>query len=135
MVGGFILGTMAFDFVMSPSPEDPYFIAIQQRLERESTDAASAQEQFQRALSNPATILRRTLTVLSNRNQGNCTARWNPITNECVSYGMFMIFAFTWIMSGVVLVAQMAKSGAFRERNYDWLRASAWSSGAPTRWR
>ena len=38
LIGGFILGTMAFDFVTAPAPEDPYYVGIQQRLQREYSD-------------------------------------------------------------------------------------------------
>jgi tetratricopeptide (TPR) repeat protein len=126
IIGGFILGTMAFDFVISPAPDDPYFTAIQQELQGEFSDPAIVQQELQKAFSNPVTIIRRTLTVLSNRTQAKCTARWNVASSECVSYGMFMIFAFTWVMSAVVLIAQMAKRGAFRERKDDWLQATVW---------
>jgi tetratricopeptide (TPR) repeat protein len=36
-----------------------------------------------------------------------------------------MIFAFTWVMSAVLFIAQMAKRGVFEERNDDWWLATA----------
>lgn len=86
-VGGFILGTLAFDFVSTnPNPE-PYNI-------------------------NVWAIVWRALTL-------------RPYHDQAVSYGVFMIFAFTWLMSAVVFIAQMAKRGAFRRREWDW----AWAAG------
>jgi tetratricopeptide (TPR) repeat protein len=126
LIGGFILGTMAFDFITSPAPEDPYYTGIGQRLQAEYGDSEVTQAMFYEALSNPMTILRRALTVLANRNQSSCTARWNAASSECVSYGMAMVFAFTWIMSAVVLIAQMAKRGVFRRGENDWLQATVW---------
>ncbi len=86
-VGGFILGTLAFDFVSTnPNPE-PYSI-------------------------NVWAIVWRALTI-------------RPYHEQAVSYGVFMIFAFTWLMSAVVFIAQMAKRDAFRRRERDW----AWAAG------
>jgi tetratricopeptide (TPR) repeat protein len=86
-VGGFILGTLAFDFVSTNSNPAPY-----------NTDIWA--------------IVWRALTV-------------RPYSDQAVSYGVFMIFAFTWLMSGVVFMAQMTKRGAFRRRKWDW----AWAAG------
>jgi tetratricopeptide (TPR) repeat protein len=36
-----------------------------------------------------------------------------------------MIFAFTWVMSAVLFIAQMAKRGVFKARRDDWLVATA----------
>jgi tetratricopeptide (TPR) repeat protein len=86
-VGGFILGTLAFDFISTnPNPE-PYNINIW-------------------------AIVWRALTL-------------RPYHEQAVSYGVFMIFAFTWLMSAVVFIAQMAKRGAFRRHEWDW----AWAAG------
>ena len=86
-VGGFILGTLAFDFVSTnPNPE-PYNI-------------------------NVWAIVWRALTL-------------RPYNDDAVSYGVFMIFAFTWLMSAVVFIAQMAKRGVFRRHKWDW----AWAMG------
>jgi tetratricopeptide (TPR) repeat protein len=86
-IGGFILGTLAFDFVSTnPNPE-PYNI-------------------------NAWAIVWRALTL-------------RPYHDQAVSYGVFMIFAFTWLMSAVVFIAHMAKRGAFRKREWDWARAAS----------
>jgi tetratricopeptide (TPR) repeat protein len=86
-VGGFILGTLAFDFVSTnPNPE-PYNI-------------------------NVWAIVWRALTI-------------RPYNDQAVSYGVFMIFAFTWLMSGVVFIAHMVKRDAFRKREQEW----AWAAG------
>jgi len=78
IVGGFILGTLAFDFI-GTNPE---------RLEQ--------------SLS----VIWHALTTL-------------PFQDNRTSYGMLMVFALTWIMSAVIFMSQMAKSGAFRERKSD----------------
>jgi tetratricopeptide (TPR) repeat protein len=62
-------------------------------------------------LTRPGEIVWRALTVLPA--QGNQT-----------SYGALMIFAFTWVMSGVLFISQMAKRGVFRERRDDWVMAT-----------
>jgi tetratricopeptide (TPR) repeat protein len=86
-VGGFILGTLAFDFVSTnPNPE-PYNI-------------------------NVWAIVWRALTL-------------RPYHDQAVSYGVLMIFAFTWLMSAVVFVAQTAKRGAFRRHKQDWIWAAS----------
>ncbi len=77
IVGGFILGTLGFDF---------------------TTNAER--------LSQPLTIIWRALTIL-------------PAQQNRTSYGALMIFALTWLMSAVIFVSEMAKSGAFRERKGD----------------
>jgi tetratricopeptide (TPR) repeat protein len=87
VIGGFILGTLAFDFVSTNPNPQPFNI-----------DAWA--------------IVWRALTI-------------RPYNDQAVSYGVFMIFAFTWLMSAVVFVAQMAKQGAFRRREWDW----AWAAG------
>ncbi|MGD8967135.1 MAG: O-antigen ligase family protein, partial [Anaerolineae bacterium] len=74
IIGGFIIGTLSFDFVTNSE-----------------------------RLTQPAEIAWRALTVLPA--QGNRT-----------SYGALMIFAFTWVMSTVLFIAQMAKRGVFEER-------------------
>lgn len=78
VIGGFILGTLCFDFITNAE-----------------------------RLTRPMEIVWRALTVL-------------PAQGSRTSYGALMIFAFTWVMSTVVFVAQMAKRGAFREREDDW---------------
>ena len=78
LLGGFMLGTLAFDFITNAE-----------------------------RLSQPMTIIWRALTIL-------------PAQGSRTSYGALMIFAFTWVMSAVVFVAQMAKRGVFRERLDDW---------------
>ena len=83
VVGGFILGTLAFDFV-STNPE---------------------------GLTNAWTIVWRALTI-------------RPFADKAFSPGVLIIFVFTWLMSAVVFVAQMAKRGAFRKREWDWARAA-----------
>jgi tetratricopeptide (TPR) repeat protein len=83
ILGGFIVGTLSFDFVTNAE-----------------------------RLTQPAEIVWRALTVLPA--QGNRT-----------SYGALMIFAFTWVMSMVLFISQMAKRGVFRERKDDWLVATA----------
>jgi tetratricopeptide (TPR) repeat protein len=83
VIGGFIIGTLSFDFVTNSD-----------RL----TDATQ--------------IVWRSLTVL-------------PAQGGRTSYGALMIFAFTWVMSGVLFVAQMAKRGVFKEREGDWLVAAS----------
>jgi tetratricopeptide (TPR) repeat protein len=83
IIGGFIIGTLSFDFVTNSE-----------------------------RLTQPAEIAWRALTVLPA--QGNRT-----------SYGALMIFAFTWVMSTVLFIAQMAKRGVFEERKDDWLLATS----------
>jgi tetratricopeptide (TPR) repeat protein/uncharacterized membrane protein YidH (DUF202 family) len=83
IVGGFILGTLSFDFITNAE-----------------------------RLTRPAEIVWRALTVL-------------PAQESRTSYGALMIFAFTWVMSAVLFVAQMAKRGVFRARRDDWLVATA----------
>jgi tetratricopeptide (TPR) repeat protein len=82
IVGGFIIGTLSFDFVTNAE-----------------------------RLTRPAQIVWRSLTVL-------------PAQGSRSSYGALMIFAFTWVMSTVLFIAQMAKRGAFEEREGDWLVAT-----------
>jgi tetratricopeptide (TPR) repeat protein len=124
IVGGFILGTLFFDFMTQPDPNDPYFVAIHQRLLAKFGDSDAAKIRFFEELGNPLTVIRRALTALANRSQETCTAAWNPMRSECRSYGMLMVFAFTWVMSTVVFIAQMAKRGVFRERPRDWMQAA-----------
>ncbi len=76
-VGGFILGTLAFDFITNAE-----------------------------RLSQPLVIIWRALTIL-------------PAQESRASYGALMIFILTWLMSAVVFISEMAKSGAFRERKGD----------------
>ncbi|MBN1976446.1 MAG: tetratricopeptide repeat protein [Anaerolineae bacterium] len=83
VVGGFILGTLAFDFV-STNPE---------------------------GLPNAWKIVWRALTI-------------RPFHDRAFSPGVLIVFVFTWLMSAVVFVAQMAKQGAFRKREWDWARAA-----------
>ena len=83
VIGGFMLGTLFFDFVTNSE-----------------------------RLTDVTRIVWRSLTVL-------------PAQGGRSSYGALMIFAFTWVMSTVVFVAQMAKRGALDERKDDWLMASA----------
>jgi tetratricopeptide (TPR) repeat protein len=83
VVGGFIIGTLSFDFVTNAE-----------------------------RLTQPAAIVWRALTVLPA--QGNRT-----------SYGALMIFAFTWVMSTVLFISQMAKRDVFRARKDDWLVAAS----------
>jgi len=78
VVGGFIIGTLSFDFVTNAE-----------------------------RLTRPAEIVWRALTVL-------------PAQGSRTSYGALMIFAFTWVMSTVLFIAQMAKRGAFEDREGDW---------------
>jgi tetratricopeptide (TPR) repeat protein len=82
-VGGFILGTLAFDFVTNAE-----------------------------RLAQPLPIIWRALTVL-------------PAQESRASYGALMIFALTWLMSAVVFISEMAKSGAFREHRGDGTLAIA----------
>jgi tetratricopeptide (TPR) repeat protein len=83
ILGGFIIGTLSFDFVTNSE-----------------------------RLTQPAEIVWRALTVLPA--QGNRT-----------SLGALMIFIFTWVMSTVLFISQMAKRGVFRERKDDWLLATS----------
>ncbi|MGD2176830.1 MAG: O-antigen ligase family protein, partial [Anaerolineae bacterium] len=83
IIGGFIMGTLSFDFVTNAE-----------------------------RLTQPAEIVWRALTVLPA--QGNRT-----------SYGALMIFAFTWVMSTVLFISQMAKRGVFKARRDDWLVATS----------
>jgi tetratricopeptide (TPR) repeat protein len=76
-VGGFILGTLAFDF---------------------TTNAER--------LDQPLAIVWRALTVL-------------PAQESRTSFGALLIFGLTWLMSAVVFISEMAKSGAFGERKGD----------------
>ncbi len=82
LVGGFILGTLAFDFVTNSE-----------------------------RLVQPLSIIWRALTIL-------------PAQQSRTSYGALMIFGFTWLMSAVVFMAQIAKGGAFHKRKGDWALAS-----------
>jgi tetratricopeptide (TPR) repeat protein len=83
IVGGFIIGTLSFDFVTNAE-----------------------------RLTRPAEIVWRALTVL-------------PAQGSRTSYGALMIFAFTWVMSTVLFIAQMAKRGVFEEREGDWVLATS----------
>jgi tetratricopeptide (TPR) repeat protein len=83
VLGGFIIGTLSFDFITNAE-----------------------------RLTQPAEIVWRALTVL-------------PAQASRRSYGALMIFAFTWVMSGVLFLSQMAKRGAFKERKDDWLLATS----------
>jgi len=83
IVGGFIIGTLSFDFITNAE-----------------------------RLTNAGQIVWRALTVL-------------PAQGNRASYGALMIFAFTWVMSTVLFIAQMAKRGVFEERKDDWLLATA----------
>ena len=107
VVGGFILGTLAFDFVTIPNQNDPFFVSNPEKLR------------------DPLVIVWRAMTVLPNRSQQSCAAAWNPQYSECRSYGMLLlIFTLTWLMGAVILMSEMAKSGTFRERKEDWLLAT-----------
>jgi len=83
IVGGFVLGTLSFDFVTNAE-----------------------------RLSQPLTIVWRALTVL-------------PAQQSRTSYGALMIFALAWLMSAVVFISEMTKSGAFRQRKGDGALAAA----------
>ncbi len=83
IVGGFIIGTLSFDFITNAE-----------------------------RLAQAAQIVWRSLTVL-------------PAQGGRTSYGALMIFAFTWVMSTVLFIAQMAKRGAFDEKEGDWLVATS----------
>jgi tetratricopeptide (TPR) repeat protein len=83
LIGGFIIGTLSFDFVTNAE-----------------------------RLTQATQIVWRSLTVL-------------PAQGGRTSYGALMIFAFTWVMSTVLFVAQMAKRGAFEKRKDDWLLAAS----------
>ncbi len=83
VIGGFIIGTLSFDFVTNAE-----------------------------RLTQPAEIVWRALTVL-------------PAQGSRPSYGALMIFAFTWVMSIVLFMAQMAKRGVFQERDDDWAVATS----------
>ncbi len=83
IVGGFIIGTLSFDFVTNAE-----------------------------RLTQPAEIVWRALTIL-------------PAQGSLPSYGALMIFAFTWVMSIVLFIAQMAKRDVFQERDDDWAVATA----------
>jgi len=83
IIGGFIVGTLSFDFVTNAE-----------------------------RLTQPAEIVWRALTVL-------------PAQGSRSSYGALMIFAFTWVMSAVLFIAQIAKRGVFDDREGDWAVATA----------
>ncbi len=83
IVGGFIIGTLSFDFVTNAE-----------------------------RLTQATQIVWHSLTVL-------------PAQGARTSYGALMIFAFTWVMSTVLFIAQMAKRGAFEEQEGDWLLAAS----------
>ncbi len=82
IIGGFIIGTLSFDFITNAE-----------------------------RLTRPFEIVWRALTVL-------------PAQGSRPSYGALMIFAFAWVMSTVLFVAQMAKRGRFEERHDDWAVAT-----------
>jgi tetratricopeptide (TPR) repeat protein len=82
LIGGFILGTLAFDFVTNSE-----------------------------RLTQPLSIIWRALTIL-------------PAQDSRTSYGALMIFAFTWLMSAIVFIAQIASEGALHQRKDDWALAS-----------
>ena len=93
IIGGFVLGTLSFDFITNAE-----------------------------RLTRPSQIVWRALTILATRNERTCTAQWDPILGECRSPGALMIFGLTWVMGTVVFVSEMAKQGAFRKRKGDlWL--------------
>ncbi len=77
LIGGFILGTLAFDFITNAE-----------------------------RLTKPASIVWRALTVL-------------PAQHSRTSYGALLIFGLTWLMSAVIFISEMSKSGAFREHKGD----------------
>lgn len=77
IIGGFMLGTLAFDFITNAE-----------------------------RLAQPLRIVWRALTVL-------------PAQESRASYGALMIFGLTWLMSAVIFLSEMARSGAFRERKGD----------------
>jgi len=96
LIGGFILGTLAFDFITNAD-----------------------------RLDSPAQIIWRALTTLPNRNASTCTAVWNPLVGKCRSGGALMIVSITWVMSAVIFVSQQANQGLFRQHKGDGLLASA----------
>ncbi len=77
IIGGFVLGTLSFDFITNAE-----------------------------RLTDPLRIIWRALTVL-------------PAQQSRTSYGALMIFALTWLMSGVVFISEMAGQGAFRAKQGD----------------
>lgn len=91
VIGGFILGTLAFD-LSGTNPD---------RIEQ-------AEDLFWQSM-----------TVLPGRSQGSCQAMWDPLNGQCRSYGVLMLFGLTWLMNGIVFIAQMAKSGLFRAHRGD----------------
>ena len=95
LIGGFILSTLAYDFVTNAD-----------------------------RLDKPLQIVWRALTTLPNRNISTCTAIWDPLGGVCRSGGALMIVSITWIMSAVVFISQQAKSGSFRQRKGDGLLAT-----------
>jgi len=100
IIGGFVLGTLSFDFITNAE-----------------------------RLTRPAQIVWRALTILATRNERTCTARWDPVLGECHSPGALMIFSLTWIMSTIVFVSEMAKQGAFRKRRSDlWVAGLLYAS-------
>jgi len=95
LIGGFILGTLAFDFVTNAD-----------------------------RLANPSQIIWRAMTTLPNRNASTCTAAWNPLHGECRSGGALMIFGISWVMSAVLFVSEQARQGLFRSRKGDGFLAT-----------
>ncbi len=90
IIGGFVLGTLAFDFITNAE-----------------------------RLSQPTRIIWRALTILATRKESTCAARWDPVRGECQSYGALMIFAITWLMSAVLFISEMGKQGVFRQKRGD----------------
>lgn len=107
IVGGFVLGTLAFNFITIPNQSDPFFISNPEKLR------------------DPLVIVWRAMTILPHRSAENCTATWNPQYSECRSYGVLLIiFILPWVVGAVILVSEMVKGGVFRERKDDrWLAA------------
>jgi pimeloyl-ACP methyl ester carboxylesterase len=95
IIGGFVLGTLSFDFITNAE-----------------------------RISQPLRIVWRALTILPTRNapdaaRNPCITRWDPVNGECQSYGTLLIFTLTWVMGMVIFISEMAKRGAFRERKGD----------------
>ncbi len=107
IVGGFMLGTLAFDFVTIPNQGDPFFVSNPEKLR------------------DPMVIVWRAMTLLPHRSAENCAATWSPQYSECRSYGvLLLIFILTWVVGAVILVSEMVKRGVFRERKDDRLLAA-----------
>ncbi|NLE45749.1 MAG: tetratricopeptide repeat protein, partial [Chloroflexi bacterium] len=90
LLGGFILGTLTFDFVTNAE-----------------------------RLSDPLRIVWRALTALPGRSASNCTALWDPLRGDCRSYGGLMITGLTWLLSATIFISTLIHNKAFENHKND----------------